>query len=74
MLIPARSCELPETDLPEELHYSVTVSTQDPAQQSVPNETSLTPLVEVPPPVQGLPQEQLEVPDNSVSTFPDRRS
>ena len=46
-----KSFELPEVYLPETLDASMPVPTQDssPQQQSVPNEESTTPLVEVPP-------------------------
>ena len=66
-----KSCELPEINLPETLDANMPVPTQDPSpqQQSVPNEKSTMPLVEVPPSGQiVLPEEN--VTDNSVSTIP----
>ena len=53
-----KSCELPEVDLPETLDASMPIPTQDssPQQQSVPNEKYTTPLVEVPPSGQTVPQ------------------
>ena len=65
------SYELLEVDLPETLDASVPVPMQEPSpqQQSVPNEKSTTPLVEVPSPGQIVPREE-NVMDNSVPTIP----
>ena len=67
-----KSCELSEVDLPETLDASMPVPTQDssPQQQSVPNEKSTTPLVEVPPSGQIVPQEG-NVTDTPVPTVPE---
>ena len=72
MLSPrTESYELPEIDLPETLDARVPVPMQEPSpqQQSVQNEKSTTPLVEVPSPGQIVPQEN--VTDNSVPTVPE---
>ena len=79
MLSPrTESYELPEIDLHETLDARVPVPMQEPSpqQQSVQNEKSTTPLVEVPPPGQIVPREE-NVTDNSVPTVseePRRRS
>ena len=67
-----KGCELPEVDLPETLDASMLVPTQDssPQQQSVPNEESTTPLLEVPPSRQIVKQEG-NVTDTPVSTDPE---
>ncbi|KAL9953842.1 hypothetical protein ACROYT_G041314 [Oculina patagonica] len=69
--VETKSYELPEIVLPEAQDASVSVSTQDLPQQSAPNETTTTPLVEVSSPVQIAPQEELGDTDNSGSTFPE---
>ena len=77
-VVEPKSCELPEVDLPETLDASMPVPTQDssPQQQSVPDEESTTPLVEVPPSRQIVPQEGnvTHTPVPTVPEEPRRRS
>ena len=67
-----KSCELPEINLPETLDASMPVPTQDPSpqQQSVLNEKSTKPLVQVPPSGQIVAQEENAM-DTSVPTVPE---
>lgn len=68
------SCELPEIDLPEKVDASVSVTNQDlsPQQQSMPNEKSTKPSVEVASPGQSITLE--DVTHNTVPEEPRRRS
>ena len=67
-----KSSELPEVDLPETPNASMPVPTQDPSPQPqfVPNETPATPLVEVLPSGQIVPQEENRT-DIPVLTVPE---
>jgi len=66
-----KNCELPEVDLPETLDASMPAPTKDPSsqEQSVPYEKFTTPLVEVPPSGQIVPQGE-NVTDTPVPTLP----
>ena len=67
-----KSSELPEVDLPETPDASMPVPIQDPSPQPqfVLNETPATPLVEVPPSGQIVPQEENRT-DTPVPTVPE---
>ena len=73
-----KSSELLEVDFPETPDASMPVPTQDPLPQPqfVPNETPTTPLVEVPPSGQIVPQEEnrTDTPVPTVPEEPRRRS